>query len=251
MTIRTSLTDQSGQRQPFAGECPASRVMKAASIIAGSVLAGYGVSRRDIPGAAMAAGGGYLAYRGLSACSLSRMGNVRVAFTVNRPPEDVFRFVRDPHNWRTIMPGLGLNASGDRVFDISLGRLLHSQIQITEEKDGDYIAWSSLPDGFEHRGVLHVHSAPGNRGSELSVAMEFYAPGGRIARALASFLGGDPEQQVRESLRRIKQLLEVGEVPTTEGQPHGARGVKGRTLRVMFREPQAEVASRITKLAGD
>ena len=149
------------------------------------------------------------------------------------------------------MPGLELNGSGDRVVELSLGRVLKSQIEITDEKEGDYIAWSSLPDGFEHRGVLHVHTAPGNRGSELSIAMEFRIPGGAVARALASFLGADPEQAVREGLRRIKQLLEAGEVPTTEGQPHGSRGVTGRILRVVYHEPHADAASHATKLAGD
>ena len=250
MTIKTSLRDQSGENRPFAGNNQPSRVTKAALVIGGSVLAGYGISRRDLPGTAMAAAGGYLAYCAFSADS-ARMGSVRIGFTINRPPEEVYRFVRDPQNWTSIMPGLDLDKSGERVFSLSLGRLLRSQIEITDEKDGEYIAWSSLPNGFEHRGVLHVRQAPGNRGSELSVAMEFYAPGGPIASALATFLGTHPEQQVRESLRRIKQLLEAGEIPTIEGQPHGSRGATGRALRVAFREPQAEAASRVTRLAGD
>jgi uncharacterized membrane protein len=36
-------------------------------------------------------------------------------------------------------------------------------------------------------------------------------------------LGHEPNQTVREDLRRFKQLLETGEVPTTKGQPRGAQ----------------------------
>lgn len=249
MTIKTSLPNESGENQPFAGE-GRSNAMKAATIIGGSVLAAYGITRRDIAGVAMAAGGGYLAYRGFTGNDPSKLGKIRVAFTINRPTEEVFRFVRDPQNWSSILPGVELNSS-ENGLQMSLGRFLKSDIQITDERDGEYVAWSSLPNGFEHRGVLHVRKAPSDRGSEVSVAMEFYAPGGAISRALASFLGVDPEQAVREGLRRIKQLLEAGEVATTEGQPHGSRGVTGRTLRMVYHEPHADLASHVTKLAGD
>ena len=33
--------------------------------------------------------------------------------------------------------------------------------------------------------------------------------------------GEAPEQQVREDLRRFKQIMEAGEAPTVEGQPRG------------------------------
>jgi hypothetical protein len=35
--------------------------------------------------------------------------------------------------------------------------------------------------------------------------------------------GEDADQQIREDLRRFKQLMEAGEIPTTVGQPHGRR----------------------------
>ena len=32
-----------------------------------------------------------------------------------------------------------------------------------------------------------------------------------------------PEFQLQEDLRRFKQLMETGEIPTTEGQPEGGK----------------------------
>jgi hypothetical protein len=41
--------------------------------------------------------------------------------------------------------------------------------------------------------------------------------------------GEEPALQVADDLRRLKQLLETGEVATTLGQPSGKRSVFGRT----------------------
>jgi uncharacterized membrane protein len=36
-------------------------------------------------------------------------------------------------------------------------------------------------------------------------------------------VGHLPAAQIKADMRRFKQLVEAGEVPTTSGQPHGAR----------------------------
>jgi hypothetical protein len=61
-----------------------------------------------------------------------------------------------------------------------------------------------------------------------------------IAQLLATPAGFSPEQVARESLRRMKQLLEAGEIPTTDGQPHGDCGLKGKGQRVLMRETPDE-----------
>ena len=38
---------------------------------------------------------------------------------------------------------------------------------------------------------------------------------------MAGLLGSEPSQQIGEDLHRLKQILEVGEIATTEGQPSG------------------------------
>jgi uncharacterized membrane protein len=51
--------------------------------------------------------------------------------------------------------------------------------------------------------------------------MQYNPPGGKVGAAVAWMLGHDPAATVLEDLRRFKQLLETGEVPTTKGQPRG------------------------------
>jgi uncharacterized membrane protein len=47
---------------------------------------------------------------------------------------------------------------------------------------------------------------------------------------VARLLGEEPALQVKEDLRRFKQLIETGEVATTRGQPAGKRSPFGATL---------------------
>ena len=56
---------------------------------------------------------------------------------------------------------------------------------------------------------------------EVTVALEYDPPGGKLAALLAKLSGEEAGQQVGETLRRFKALMEAGEIPTTEGQPVG------------------------------
>jgi uncharacterized membrane protein len=51
--------------------------------------------------------------------------------------------------------------------------------------------------------------------------MQYSPPGGRFGASAALLLGRDAATEIREDLRRFKQLVETGEVPTTHGQPRG------------------------------
>jgi uncharacterized membrane protein len=61
--------------------------------------------------------------------------------------------------------------------------------------------------------------------------MHYRVPGGPAGTALVKLIGADPRSEVREDLRRFKQLLEAGEIPTTRGQPSGHRSLLGRMTR--------------------
>jgi len=54
--------------------------------------------------------------------------------------------------------------------------------------------------------------APGGRGTEVRVEIAYSAPAGAIGRLVARLLGEHPQQQVDDDLRRLKQLMETGEV---------------------------------------
>lgn len=247
MTIKTS----SGDKHHFGGK--SSRVATATSLLGAATLGVVAKSRRGWSRWALVLGSGYLAYRGMKESQRSETGAVRISFTIEKTPEEVFRFISDSNNWRQVLPDFNIDTSGEipRITLHAHGLTIESEAEITDRAEGRFVAWSSLPGAIEHRGVLRVRPAAGNRGTELSVAMEFTLPAGPAARAFLSFSGHDPEQLVRETLRHFKQLLEAGEIPTTAGQPSGRRGAKGTALRFVYREQPGEIPGDPVRLAGD
>ena len=98
--------------------------------------------------------------------------------------------------------------------------------EITEDTPSRAIAWRSAPDAqVVHSGVVTFEPARAGRGTIVRVQMDYAPPGGVAGAMIAKLFGDDPQQAVLEDLRRFKQLLEAGEIPTTQGQPAGKRGV--------------------------
>jgi uncharacterized membrane protein len=73
-------------------------------------------------------------------------------------------------------------------------------------------------------------TAAHGRGTLINVDMQYDPPAGALGMTFAKLFGEEPAQQVREDLRRFKRLLEAGEIPTTDGQPHGRRPLWYRTF---------------------
>jgi uncharacterized membrane protein len=253
MTITTNVAPKFGEEE-FSRRPATSKLETGLTLTAGAAISLYGILRRDWFGAAFAGGGGYLLYCGIADLRRPYQGRVRVGFTINKSSQEVYDFVRNTQNWSNDsgMVRLERDSQGATIrFGDGDHLTLETRVQVSDEKPGEYIAWASVPGKMvEHRGVVHFKKAPGDRGTELSVALEYKAPTGPLSRAAALFAGLDPEQLVRETLRRIKQLMEAGEVPTTAGQPVGARGLRGTAKRIAFRE-RPTIDTQPQRLAGD
>lgn len=111
-------------------------------------------------------------------------------------------------HWAVSAPGGGECAEWDAV--------------IINDQPGELIAWRSC-DGadVENAGSVRFEPAPADEGTEVTVALEYNLPGGKVAAFAAKLTGEEPGQQVAEALRRFKALMEAGEIPTTAGQPVG------------------------------
>jgi hypothetical protein len=84
--------------------------------------------------------------------------------------------------------------------------------EILEAREQDMCAWRSASGAV---GRVEFRTAPGARGTEVHVHLERQSrmPGTKLARVL----GMAPDQQIREDLRRFKQLLETGELTLSDG----------------------------------
>ncbi|HEX3741759.1 MAG TPA: hypothetical protein VHV29_18825 [Terriglobales bacterium] len=251
MTITTNLAG----KKAFSHRPATTNIETVLTLAGGAALAIYGALRRDWFGAALAGSGGYLVYRGVTDLRRPYQGRVREAFTINKSRLEVYDFVRNPDNWGASLREPKFEHDGQNNVTLRFGNEdgaeFSSRVELTDEKPEDFIAWSSDDQMIEHRGVVRFKQAPGDRGTEISIALEYKSPTGPISNALAALAGLHPEQLVREGLRQIKQLMETGEIPTTEGQPVGARGISGTTKRVLYHERPAIEMQPEQRLAGD
>jgi uncharacterized membrane protein len=203
------------------------------SLIGGGTLLAVGlkrgVSRRSPLGYSLAAGGGALLYNGLRPRTRQSGAHVEVSFTINKPAEEVYRYWRNFENLPKFMTHLeSVRPTGGRGAHWELrgplGRRFSWDTEITEERNNEYIVWRSVEGSMLNSvGSVQFRPAPGDRGTEVTVAMDYRPAGGSVSQFLAELLGPAPRTLLREDLRHFKQLMEAGEIPSTEGQPHGAR----------------------------
>jgi uncharacterized membrane protein len=146
---------------------------------------------------------------------------------INRSPEELYRFWRDFHNLPRFMFHLeSVHVTGDKrshwIAKAPAGRRVEWDAEIVEERPNEVIAWSSLQGSdIDNSGSVRFQAAPGGRGTIIRVEMQYTPPAGMVGAAAATLFGKEPGQQVQEDLRRFKQLMEAGEIITTEGQPAG------------------------------
>ncbi|AWK86702.1 SRPBCC family protein [Azospirillum thermophilum] len=154
--------------------------------------------------------------------------------TIAAPPETIFRFWRNVANLPRLMSHLErvdvLSEKDSRWIARGPGGVeLCWTSTLDKVEENALITWHTL-EGAElpHRGSFMLAPAPGGRGTEVRLTLVYRPPAGAGGRAVSRLFGSAPEQQSREALRRLKRLIETGELPTIEGQPHGTRGTRGR-----------------------
>jgi uncharacterized membrane protein len=147
--------------------------------------------------------------------------------TIKRPANELYEFWHDFENLPRFMFHLELvEVTGPRrshwVARAPTGTV-EWDAEVTEDTPNERIAWRSL-EGSEipNSGVVRFVRAPGDRGTEIHVEMTYDAPGGKLGALAAKIFGEEPSQQIRDDLRRFKQVLETGEVLRSDGSQHGA-----------------------------
>ena len=148
---------------------------------------------------------------------------VTEAITVNRPIEQVYAFWSQLENLARFMRYIdSVERLGDgksRWRAIGPGGVTVEWIAETvEERENELIAWRSVPQArVQSTGTVRFTRAPGARGTEVRVDMQFRPPAGALGKTLAWISGRDPARQMHEDLQRFKQLLETGEIAVSEG----------------------------------
>jgi len=154
-----------------------------------------------------------------------------------KSPDECYQFWRNTENLPRFMSNLeSARQLDDRRFHwVAKGNSPIAQewdCEITEDRPGAALAWRTLTGAeVPNAGSVLFEAAPRGRGTIVRLSVHYRPVGGRLTAALARLLRQDPQTQVQEDLRRFKQLLETGEIATTNGQPTGRRTLVGRAVR--------------------
>jgi uncharacterized membrane protein len=219
------------------------------SVVVGSALVTYGLSRRTKSGAGIAAAGTTLLLRGTTGhCPVySSIGvstatgdtrealggakgfHVHEAIRLEKPLDEVYRFWRTLENLPRFMRHLESvidlgNRRSHWIAQGPAGATIEWDAEIINEVENKVIGWRSLPNSdLVTAGSVNFDAARGGRSTQVTVHLQYAPPAGRIGKLIAQLFGDEPAQAIREDLRRMKWLLEAGEIPraTAEQQPGG------------------------------
>ena len=217
-----------------------------ASLIGGGTLVLAGLRQGSLRGVLTALTGGGLVHHGISgkksfkdkvsdAVGTNQSLKVEKTVTIQtKSPEELYRFWHDLTNLPTFMRHLKSVQTIDQrrshwVANAPGGTSVEWDAEIIDDQPNKLISWVSVEGAdVDNAGFVRFQAAPAGRGTEVKVVLEYTLPGGVVSSTIAKLFGEEPEQQIGDDLRRFKQLMEAGEIATTEGQPSG-RGRSGTT----------------------
>jgi uncharacterized membrane protein len=151
--------------------------------------------------------------------------SVKQAVTVQRTREEAYAFFRDLENLPRFMAHL------DSVVETGarsrwrakgpLGSIIEWEAEVVADRPGEHIAWRSLPGAdVPNRGQVSFRPAPGELGTEITVELGYDPPLGAVGNTVAKLFGREPAQEISADLRRLKQVLETGEVLHSDASVH-------------------------------
>ncbi len=149
---------------------------------------------------------------------------VASSITIMKPRAEIYRFWRDLPNLSRIMEPIEdirkLDEDGQTtrwVVKAPGGSRVSWTANITEDEPDTRLAWESAPRArLRNAGWVEFRDAPNGLGTEVTATILFEPPGGRIGQAVAKVTGRDPKRAAMQGLRQLKQIMEVGEVATSD-----------------------------------
>lgn len=204
-------------------------VFDIASVVAGASRSGVSRARVGLTLTALAGvtAADVAAARRLSRGSDGGESRAVATITVNRSRAEAYRLWRDLERLPEFMAHLrSVRVDGPQRSHWEAtgpaGTTVRWDAEIVRDREDEEIAWRSLEGAdVENTGSVRFRDAAGGRGTEVVVELRYRPPGGRAGAAVAKLLGEEPNQQLRDDLRRFKQVLEIGEVVRSEGSPTG------------------------------
>ena len=152
--------------------------------------------------------------------------------TIRASADELYAFWRDFSNLPKIMENLeairpGEGDTSEWVVKAPLGQSLTLRTKVSEDVPGELIAWSSTDaSDIPTQGRVRFHPAPGDRGTRVTLEIDYDPPGGEAGRLFAKLFRREPAIQARHDLKRLKMLFEAGEIATSARQASETHAAK-------------------------
>ena len=162
--------------------------------------------------------------------------------TIRRSRDDIYRFWRDFQNLPVFMRHVSSvsETNGHCVWRAlgPAGIRAEWEAEIVADRPGERIAWRSLEGAaIPNHGSVEFRDAPRGQGTEVRLELVFEPPGGSLGASIARLLAELPEQSTQGDLRRLKQLMETGEIVCSDASihrgPHPARPPESGKARIV------------------
>jgi uncharacterized membrane protein len=174
---------------------------------------------------------------------------VKAVMTVRCNRDELYALWRDFERFPDFMIHLEeVRSTGERTSHWTargpLGKTVEWDAEITEDVPGERIAWRSVAGSkIDNAGTVWFVPAPADQGTEVHVDLRYGPPAGAIGAVVAKMFGEEPAIQLKDDLRRFKQIAETGEVARSDGSPEGQRGLRQLKQRPAQALPDEELAA--------
>lgn len=152
----------------------------------------------------------------------SHFGGYQVAgrtVTINAPRSRIFQMWRDPSRLTDFMERLAaVQVSGDSVTWVvqSPDGRFPVETRLVEERPDEALAWRSAEGAdIQIEAKVQLRDAPAGRGTEVEAHVAWRPQGGIVGHWAAMLRGTDPAIRGKQDLKRLKMLLETGEIATS------------------------------------
>lgn len=139
---------------------------------------------------------------------------------VNRPREEVYAFYRDLSNQPKFMANVrevrGDSERSTWVMSGLAGGDIEVEVEGVEDRPNERLAWRSVEGApIDMHGHAEFRDAPAGRGTYVVLEMEYRPPLGAVGRLAATFTRESAQTHLRHGMKRLRMLLETGEVATS------------------------------------
>ncbi len=163
---------------------------------------------------------------------------IRTSALIHADSQELYEIWRDVENaprWQEQIARVARTGEKTSHWVMRSGdKTIEWDSEILTDEPGHRIAWRSIGGESDNAGEVIFELSAGGRATMVTVLQEFRL--GKLATAWETIVGRNPKQAVIENLRHFKALAETGEIPRTQGQPHGPRGMIAEVKESMYGE---------------